>query len=82
MAVDNPGVEPFGPAMMDGSSGINDSLHTRVLAMLGIPLGEFFDFDALAGDCEGDGRWEFLFTSAPLTIPGGVGSPPNALAIK
>ena len=82
IAVDNPGVEPFGPAMMSGAGGINDSLHTRVLAMLGIPLGEFFDFDPLAADCADDGRWEFLFTSAPLTIPGGIGSPPNALAIK
>jgi kynurenine formamidase len=81
VAVDNPGVEPFGPSMMEGG-GLDESLHTRVLAMLGIPLGEFFDFDALADDCEGDGRWDFLFTSAPLTIPGGVGSPPNALAIK
>ena len=82
VAVDNPGVEPFGPAMTDGTTAFDDALHTRVLAMLGIPLGEFFDFDALAADCEDDGRWEFLFTSAPLAIPGGIGSPPNALAIK
>ena len=26
-------------------------------------------------------RWEFLFTSVPTNIPGGVGSPANALAI-
>jgi hypothetical protein len=61
---------------------INDSLHTRVLALLGIPLGEFFDLDALADGCARDGRYEFLFTSAPLGIPGGIGSPPNALAIR
>jgi kynurenine formamidase len=84
IAVDNPGVEPFGPLAnaADGEMDPNDSVHTRVLAMLGIPLGEFFDFDALADDCAADGVYEFLFTSAPLGIPGGIGSPPNALALK
>lgn len=79
IAVDNPGVEPFGPG---GGGMATDSVHTRVLALLGIPLGEFFDLDALADDCAADGVYEFLFTSAPLGIPGGLGSPPNALAIK
>ncbi len=79
IAVDNPGVEPFGPS---GAGASDESVHTRVLALLGIPLGEFFDLDALAGDCASDGVYEFFFTSAPLGIPGGLGSPPNALAIK
>jgi kynurenine formamidase len=83
LAVDNPGVEPFPPWVAMGGEMIpDDSVHTRVLAMLGIPLGEFFDFDGLADDCAGDGTYEFLFTSAPLVIPGGIGSPPNALALK
>ncbi len=79
IAVDNPAVEALGPG---GLGAPGDSVHTRVLAMLGIPLGEFFDLDALAEDCANDGVYEFLFTSAPLGIPGGLGSPPNALAIK
>ena len=79
IAVDNPAVEPMGPG---GMGGPNESVHTCVLALLGIPLGEFFDLDALADDCASDGAYEFLFTSAPLGIPGGLGSPPNALAIK
>ena len=79
IAVDNPGVEPFGPG---GIGAPGDSVHTRVLALLGIPLGEFFDFEALAEDCAADGVYEFLFTSKPLGIPGGLGSPPNAIAIK
>jgi len=49
---------------------------------LGIPIGELWDLEALASDCAGDGVYEFMLTSAPLNIPGGVGSPPNALAIK
>jgi kynurenine formamidase len=79
IAVDNPGVEPFGPG---GVGPPADSVHTRVLALLGIPLGEFFDLEALAEDCARDGVYEFLFTSKPLGIPGGLGSPPNAIAIK
>jgi kynurenine formamidase len=77
VACDNPGVEPF-----PFSGDVNDCVHARVLALLGIPMGEFFDFDALARDCAADGTYEFLFTSSPLQLRGGIGSPPNALAIK
>jgi kynurenine formamidase len=79
VAVDNPAIEAFPSAL---SGGADESVHVRVLSLLGIPLGEFFDLDALADDCASDGVYEFLFTSAPLGIPGGIGSPPNALAIK
>jgi kynurenine formamidase len=79
IAVDNPGVEPFGSDVIRTP---DDTVHTRVLALLGIPLGEFFDLDDLADHCAGDRVYEFLFTSKPLGIPGGLGSPPNALAIK
>ena len=57
-------------------------VHTLLLPMLGLPLGELWDLDALATDCAQDGRYECLFVSAPLNLPGGVASPPNALAIK
>jgi len=56
--------------------------HTILLPMLGLPLGELFALDALAADCAADGRYEFMLTSAPLNLPNGVASPPNALAIK
>jgi hypothetical protein len=82
LAVDNPAVEPMPPSAAAPIDGPDDMLHVKALAMLGIPLGEFFDFEALADDCAADGAYEFLFTSAPLGIPGGIGSPPNALAIK
>ncbi len=57
-------------------------MHIRLLPLLGLPLGEFFDLDALAADCAQDGAYEFMFTSAPLNLQAGVASPPNALAIK
>lgn len=83
IAADNPTVEPFPPsAGVSGEFGMDDMVHVRVMTELGIPLGEFFDFDALAEDCAGDGVYEFLFTSKPLGIPGGIGSPPNAMALK
>jgi kynurenine formamidase len=82
LAVDNPAVEPFPPSVGMSRFTADDMVHVKVLTMLGIPLGEFFDLEALADDCANDGVYEFLFTSAPLGIPGGIGSPPNALAIK
>jgi hypothetical protein len=56
--------------------------HALLLPMLGIPLGEMFDLSALAADCAVDGRYACLFVSAPLNVPHGVATPPNALAIK
>jgi len=74
LAADNPAVEVWPLA---GTFG-----HWDFLALLGIPLGELWDLDALAADCAADGRYSFLLTSAPLNVLAGVASPPNALAIK
>lgn len=57
-------------------------LHLNLLPLLGLPLGELFDLDALAADCAADGTWDCLFTSAPLNLRHGVASPPNALAVR
>ncbi len=57
-------------------------LHFELLPLLGMPIGELWHMEALAEDCAQDGVYEFLLTSAPLNKLGGVGSPPNALAIK
>jgi len=57
-------------------------MHDVFLPLFGLPIGEMFDLDDLAEDCHKDRVYEFFFTSAPLNIPGGVASPPNALAIK
>jgi kynurenine formamidase len=57
-------------------------LHVRLLVLLGMPIGELFDLEALADDCAADGRYSFMLTSAPLNLPGGIGSPPNAVAVK
>ena len=81
VASDSPGLEAIPtPNTTFGES--DDLLHFHMLAFFGMPIGEMWNLDPLAEDCARDGRYEFFFTSAPLNIPGGVGSPPNALAIK
>ena len=93
VAADNPAVEVWPPgaisspedlqaAMEDRSTMPEIFVHTALIPLLGIPLGEFFVLDALAEDCARDGRYTFLFTSSPLHLTRGVASPPNALAIK
>jgi kynurenine formamidase len=57
-------------------------LHRVLIGQLGMALGELWSLEDLAADCADDGVYEFFLTSAPLNAPGGIGSPPNALAIK
>lgn len=76
VCLDNPAVEPI-----PGDPEIG-SLHRRLIPMLGFALAELLDLDALAAACAADGRWDFQFAAVPLHVPGGVGSPANALAIR
>ena len=57
-------------------------LHRPLIALLGMALGELWKLDELAASCARDGRYDFFLTCKPLNIVGGVGSPPNALAVK
>lgn len=57
------------------------SLHEVFLSGWGMPIGESFDLEKLAGECRRDGKWSFMFVSVPLNVPGGVASPPSAVAI-
>lgn len=56
-------------------------LHQWFLSLFGLNIGELWDLKALGDHCKKTGRYEFLLTSVPLNVPGGIGSPPNALAI-
>ena len=73
ITADNPAVEP---APGDAE------LHRRLIPLLGFVVGELFDLDALARAARVDGRYEFLFTSAPFRLSGALGSPANALALR
>jgi hypothetical protein len=56
-------------------------LHQYFLSLFGLNIGELWDLKALSETCKKLGRYEFFFTSIPLNVPGGIGSPPNALAL-
>lgn len=43
--------------------------------------GEMFNLEELSQECRRRGRYSFFITSMPLNLPGGVGSPSNAVAI-
>jgi hypothetical protein len=76
MAADNVALEALPVEVQAGFQ------HRRLIALQGLPIGEVWDLDELAQDCAQDGVYEFMLMSAPLYLPGGVGSPPNAYAIK
>ena|GEM_PF-102533 len=78
VASDSPALETF-PKPAGEEMG---ALHFHMLAFFGMPIGEMWNLEGLAEDCAADGRYDFFLTSAPLNVPGGIGSPPNALAIK
>lgn len=72
---DNPTVE------VSPGDPVAGFLHRRLLALLGMPLGELFDLRALAAHCAAVGRFACFFAAMPLAVPGGVGSPANAVAV-
>jgi kynurenine formamidase len=79
VACDTPALEP---TPRRSAQPPQETLHARLLVFLGMPIGELWDLEALAQDCAADGRYSFLLCSMPLNLPGGAGSPPNAMAIK
>lgn len=94
VASDSPGFEVWGQyhhscrtwlltehCLDTGLGGNEELMHPVLLSGLGMPIGELFDLEELSRQCAKEGRWTFMFTSEVLNIPGGVASPPNALAI-
>jgi len=57
-------------------------LHMVLIRDMGMTLGEIFDLEELAADCEADGVWEFFFSAPVLKVTYAVGSPINPLALK
>ena len=75
IAADNVGVEACG-------AGLRFDLHPHLLALLGMPLGEYWWLHDLAADCRDTGSYESMLVSVPLNLRGGVGSPAQAVAIR
>ncbi len=55
-------------------------LHRLALVAMGVGIFDNLDFERLAETARQLGRYEFLFTAAPLRIEGGMGSPLNPIA--
>jgi kynurenine formamidase len=81
VAADNYSVEVWPPAWGPEAAPFG-FLHRVLIGQFGMALGELFALDDLSADCADDGVYEFFLASAPLNVRGGIGSPPNALAIK
>lgn len=56
--------------------------HVIVLPNIGLLIGEIFDLEELAEDCDKDNVYEFMFVAPVIPITGAVGSPINPYAIK
>jgi hypothetical protein len=66
-------------------SGLEDSFnpfHQVAIRDLGLTIGELFNFEDLAIDCEADGVYEFLFSAVGLKITSAVALPLTPMAIK
>jgi kynurenine formamidase len=84
VAADNTTVEAtLGADRSDfGPDPLSGMLHTQLIPLLGMVIGELWRLDELAADCAGDGVYAFLLVVKPLNVVGAVGSPANATAVK
>lgn len=61
--------------------GPDTRIHPALLGLLGLAMGELFDLTELSEVCAARAQYEFLFMAKPWRLPGGLGSPANAVAI-
>jgi kynurenine formamidase len=78
MAIDQWTGECF-PSSIEGGS---IPFHQVAIRDMGLTMGEIFDFEELADDCEADGVWEGLFSGVGLKVTGAVGSPITPMVLK
>jgi kynurenine formamidase len=57
-------------------------VHLLHIVEMGLTQGQNWVLDALADDCEADGRYTFLLEASPQPFVGAAGSPVNPVAIK
>jgi kynurenine formamidase len=72
------GVSDVLPSRVDG---VGMPIHTVTIVVLGVHLMDNLDLDTLGTACGEEGRWEFLFTVAPLVLRRGTASPVNPIAV-
>ncbi len=69
------GADNWGIEVAPSPSGDEMPLHCVLVRDMGMPLGEMFDLEAVAGHAAEQQVWEFHLSCAVLPITGGVGSP-------
>ena len=62
------------------SEAVRLPIHRLALVSLGVSIFDNLDLDGVAATARELGRYEFLFTAAPLRIEKGMGSPLNPIA--
>jgi len=67
--------------MPSGVEGVRMPVHLITIVSMGTPILDNCDLDPLAAAAAERQRWTFMLTVAPLTVPGGTGSPVNPIAI-
>jgi len=65
------------PSQVDG---VSQPLHQLFLVAMGTPIFDNCDLEALSRAAAMRNRYAFLLTAAPLSVPGGTGSPLNPTA--
>jgi len=71
------GIQDVRPSRIEG---VDQPIHQLLLVAMGTPLFDNCYLEDLSAAARQRGRWEFLFTAAPLRVPGGTGSPLNPIA--
>jgi kynurenine formamidase len=64
-----------------GYSEISVPIHAGAIVMMGLPLIDNADLEALSEFCARTRRYEFMFMTAPLVIPRATASPINPIAM-
>jgi kynurenine formamidase len=57
-------------------------IHQMLIGSFGMALGELWWLADLAADCQTTGVYEGMLVSVPMNMPGGIGSPANAILLK
>lgn len=64
-----------------GVEGMRGPVHTLVLVAMGVHILDNCDLEEIGEAANQRKRWEFLLTTAPLTVPGATGSALNPIAV-
>ena len=67
--------------MPSGIEGVNGPMHQLMINVMGTPIFDNCDLEALGETANQRRRWEFPLTAAPLAVQGGTGSPLNPIAV-